>query len=159
MKTTKAALTACTVAAFSCLSSAAYACGESLFRVGKGAAYRAQTAPLPAYVLMVTPNDAARDLAERLRLAGHHVHTVESTDQLAQELHKESFQVVLAAFGDRDTVETQRSGAGATYLPITLDRSEEALAAQLYRRVLSADDSFTVFLRTIHRTVKAAGGA
>jgi D-arabinose 1-dehydrogenase-like Zn-dependent alcohol dehydrogenase len=157
MKTTKAALTACAIAAFSGLSTHAYACGESLFRVGKGAAYRAQTAPLPAYVLMVTPTDAARDLAKRLRLAGHHVHTVESADQLAQELHKERFHVVLAAFSDRETVEAQRSGAEAAYLPITLDRSEELLAAQLYQRVLSADDSFKVFLRTIHRTVKAGG--
>jgi hypothetical protein len=134
----------------------ASACGESLFRVGKGALYRGQVAPLPARIMMVASNDESRGLAERLAAAGHHVHTVSEPGQLAAELAVEEYDVVLAAFSDRDTVTTQTAASRKTpvYLPITLAESEEELAAQLYGRTLRSRDSFLDFMRAIHKTLK-----
>jgi hypothetical protein len=134
----------------------ASACGESLFRVGKGALYRGQVAPLPARIMMVASNDESRGLAERLVLAGHHVHTVADASELAAELAVEEYDIVLAAFRDRDTVtaQTAASNTAPVYLPITLAESEEDLAAQLYDRTLRSRDGFLDFMRAIHRTLK-----
>jgi hypothetical protein len=142
--------------AFSSLVSLnAQACGESLFRVGKGVAYRAQTAPLPGNVLVVSP-DAG--LAKRLADAGHHVKVVATPEQIAQELHNGKFDVVLASFNDRDVVAKEMAGVAhaPTYVPVTTDGGQKAEAAREYPRYLSDDDDFTQFLRVIHRTLKAS---
>jgi hypothetical protein len=134
----------------------AQACGESLFRVGRGAAYRAQTAPLPGNVLLVSPSAEAKALAERLAAAGHHVTTVERADQIAAELGKGKFDVVLASFNDREIVAAQTAGATASYIPVATEEGQKELAAQSYERHLAADDDFTQFLRVIHRTLRAS---
>jgi hypothetical protein len=140
------------------ISSGAHACGESLFRVGKGVAYRAQTAPLPGNVLVVSP-DAS--LAQRLASAGHHVKVVATADQIAEALHGAKYDVVLASFNDRDLVAKELAGLGSapTYVPVTTENDQKALAAQAYPRYLSDDDDFTQFLRVIHRTLKASRGS
>lgn len=133
----------------------AQACGESLFRVGKGVAYRAQTAPLPGNVLVVSPDTG---LADRLAAAGHHITVVSEADQIAQELRTGKFDVVLASFNDREIVATQMAAvpSTATYVPVTTERDQKAEAAHSYKRYLSDDDNFTQFLRVIHRTLKAS---
>ena len=133
----------------------AQACGESLFRVGKGVAYRAQTAPLPGNVLVVSPD---KSLADRLAAAGHHVKVVATADKIAQELRSGKFDVVLASFNDREIVAEQMADAAKapTYVPVTTESGQKAEAAHEYRRYLSDDDSFTQFLRVIHRTLKAS---
>ncbi len=134
----------------------AHACGESLFRVGRGAAYRAQTAPLPGNVLLVAPSADAKALADRLAAAGHNVRVVETANFIAAELAKEKFDVVLASFNDRDIVAAQTQGATASYIPVATEDGQEKLAAQSFERHLSADDNFTQFLRVIHRTLTAS---
>lgn len=142
--------------ATSFVSADALACGESLFRIGKELTHRAQTAPLPGNVLVVAADQEGRGLAERLAAAGHEVQVIESPDLVAQELRAGTYDIVLALFSDRETVEAQESDAGsrATFLPVTVEAEEEAVAEQTYARYLSADDSFRQFLRTIHRVLK-----
>jgi hypothetical protein len=144
-------------AAFSLTSIEALACGESLFRVGKGVAYRAQTAPLPGNVLVVAPDQAAKRLAVRLAAAGHHVEVVESASMLAEKLSGGEIEVVLAPFNDRELVAAQTASAAssATFVPVALEESEEAQAEQMFDRSLAASDSFTDFLKVIHQTLKS----
>jgi ABC-type amino acid transport substrate-binding protein len=136
-------------------SSNVQACGESLFRVGKGVAYRAQTAPLPGYVLVVSPDS---ELADRLAAAGHRIKVVAYADQIAQELRNGQYDVVLASFNDRELVAAQLSEAPSApaYVPVTTEVDQKDLASQSYERYLSDDDDFTQFLRVIHRTLKAS---
>jgi hypothetical protein len=133
----------------------AQACGESLFRVGKGVAYRAQTAPLPGNVLVVSPDTG---LADRLAAAGHHIKVVTSPEKIAQELRTGKYDVVLASFNDRDVVEAQIAAAAKApaYVPVTTEAGQKAEAAHSFERYLSDDDDFTQFLRVIHRTLKAS---
>ena len=142
--------------ASSFVASNANACGESLFRVGRGAAYRAQTAPLPGNVLMVSPSAEAKALADRLAAAGHKVHIVETADLISDELKNGKYDVVLASYNDRELVAAQTAGATAKYVPVATEEGQKELAAQSYERYLSADDDFTQFLRVIHRTLKAS---
>ena len=142
--------------ASSFVSSDALACGESLFRIGKHLTHRAQTAPLPGNVLVVADNQDGKGLAERLASAGHAVRVVESADFVARELRAGSYDVVLALYSDRESVETERSDSRsrATFLPVTVGADEAAAAKQSYARYLAAEDSFRQFLRTIHRVLK-----
>jgi hypothetical protein len=156
MRVRSIALTFGVVAPLVFASLDAQACGESLFRVGRGAAYRAQTAPLPGNVLLVSPSAEAKALAERLAAAGHHVTTVETADQIAAELGKAKFDVVLASYNDREIVAAQTAGATAAYIPVATEAGQKELAAQSFERHLSRDDDFTQFLRVIHRTLKAS---
>lgn len=158
MRVRMIALTFGAVAPLLLTSFEAQACGESLFRVGRGAAYRAQTAPLPGNVLLVAPSAEAKALADRLAAAGHHVRVVESADLIAAELGKEKFDVVLASFNDRELVAEQTAGAAAapSYIPVATEESQKGLVAQSFERHLSRDDDFTQFLRVIHRTLKAS---
>jgi len=144
------------VASFSSVTFDASACGESLFRVGRGAAYRAQTAPLPGNVLLVAPSEEAKALAERLAAAGHKVHIVETANLISDELKNGKYDVVLASYNDRELVAAQTVGATAKYVPVATEEGQKDLAAQSYERYLSADDDFTQFLRVIHRTLKAS---
>ncbi|MBT8096843.1 MAG: hypothetical protein KJO19_07375, partial [Woeseia sp.] len=56
-------LTACI---FTLLAGNVLACGESLFRVGKGVAFREYTAPLPGSILVVANSASELALVERL---------------------------------------------------------------------------------------------
>jgi hypothetical protein len=152
------AFTAGAVLSLSLVSLDAQACGESLFRVGRGVAYRAQTAPLPGNVLVVAPSEASKEFAQRLSAAGHHVKVVDTPEQIAEELRSGQYDVVLASFNDRELVaaETANIAKAPTYVPVTTEESQEALAAQSYKRRLSRNDDFTKFLSVIHRTLKDA---
>lgn len=152
------ALLAGTVTALSLISLDAAACGESLFRVGKGMSYRAHTAPLPGNVIVVAQTEAHKAFAERLAAAGHNVRMVDDASDLSEALSQGEFDIVLAQFSDRDVVAEQfaSTATSATYLPVTAEKSEEALAKELYRRPLAESDSFTDFLKAIHKALKQA---
>jgi hypothetical protein len=152
------AFTAGLVMSLSLIPLAAQACGESLFRVGRGVAYRAQTAPLPGNVLVVGPTEESKALAQQLTAAGHHVEVVDTRDKIAEALHSGKYDVVLASFNDRELVAagTANVEKPPAYVPVTTEKSQEALASQSYERHLSADDDFTQFLRVIHKTLKAS---
>lgn len=133
---------------------AAMACGESLFRVGKGVSYRAYVAPIPGNILVVTADDDGRLLAEALISAGHQVRVVADATELGAAVKSGGYDIVLARFGEREMVEAQVAASTVTYLPVAMeDSAEEDLARQMYERSLSTGDSIKRFLRTIHKTL------
>lgn len=151
----KAALTALIACSATFLSVDALACGESLFRVGKGLTYRDYTAPFPGNILIVANTEGELAMVERLAAAGHHVHVISDPGQIADQLQDELFEIVMAYYSQREIVETQLRGSSITYLPVAhADTQEEQLAESVYRRSLTSDDSVKTFLKTIHRTLK-----
>jgi len=137
----------------------AFACGESLFRVGKGVGFREYTAPLPGGVLVVANTPAEMAMVERLAAAGHDVHVVSDPSQIGSELENHQIDVVLAYYSQRDVVESQMSStAPAAYIPVTLDgTSEVSEAGTQYQNSLTNEDSVLQYLKTIHKTLKTQG--
>ncbi len=136
----------------------ALACGESLFRVGKGVEFRQYTAPLPGSILAVARTEAELLVIEQLVAAGHDVHVVSEPSQITAELGAHDFDIVLAYFSQRDEVTAETASNGITYIPVAMrDTDEERQARRQYERSLSSDDSVKKFLKTIHRTLKARG--
>jgi len=153
MKTAIATLTACMTIM---ISSNVLACGESLFRVGKGVSFREYTAPLPGNILVVAKTDAELAMVERLAAAGHSIHVVSDPSQIRDELQQHEIDIVLAYFSQRETVEAQTASSSVAYLPVAMEgTAEEKQAMSLYERSLSNEDSVKNFLKTIHRTLKA----
>jgi len=153
-------LSVLTTSAMACLISAssAWACGESLFRVGKGVSYREYQAPLPGNILMVARSDDDRIVAEWLSHTGHNVQLVEDADQLAGFLSDGRFDVVLAAYKDREAVAAQEARAGSTakYIPVAANTpGEEALARAQYKQALADDSTPRDLLKAIHKAMKS----
>lgn len=134
-----------------------WACGDSLYRVGKGISYRVYTAPLPGSVLVYGQTEGARQLAAALSESGHNVHLVDSELNLSLEMGKGGYDVVIAAYADHDAVESTAQGSSATtYLPVALSKEEAKVAEQSYGEVLVADrDEIKDYLKAIHKTLKA----
>lgn len=135
------------------------ACGESLFRIGRGVAFRQYTAPLPGAILAVANTQYEILMIARLAAAGHTVHVVQSPDQIGDELGKHDVDIVLAYYSQREDVIRETAGSGSvTYIPVAMsDTNEEKLARSEFERSLSSDDSVKTFLKTIHKTLKARG--
>lgn len=149
--TIRAVVVACSLLV---ISSGALACGESLFRVGKGVSFREYTAPLPGNILIVANTSAELVLVERLVAAGHDITVVPDSSQIGDAVSTQQFDVVLAYFSDRAEVESQLVASSTTYIPVAVGDPEEAQARNDYSRSLSNDDSVKTFLKTIHRTLK-----
>jgi hypothetical protein len=131
------------------------ACGDSLYRVGKGVSYRVYTAPLPGSVLVYGRSEGARQLAEQLARSGHGVRLVSNDLELGAELQSGDYDVVIAAYSDHGAVE-QTPLAGTTYIPVAQNAEEEAQAKQSYDRVLIAqEDEIRHYLKAIHKTLKS----
>jgi hypothetical protein len=132
----------------------AVACGDSLYRVGKGVSYRVYTAPLPGSVLVYGQSESAQQLAEALALSGHGVRVVENESDLNQELQSGNYDVVIAAYSDHTAVE---SSAGSTaFLPVAMDEHEAEVAKAAYGKVLVADkDELKHYLKAIHKSLKS----
>ena len=138
----------------------ALACGESLFRVGKGVAFRQYTAPLPGTILAVARTEAELAMIQQLVAAGHDVHVVAEPSLVGDELtrHDHEFDIVLAYYDQRADIAAQTAMASATYLPVTIAGTAQASqAATEFERTLSNDDSVKRFLKVIHKTLKARG--
>jgi hypothetical protein len=132
-----------------------YACGESLFRVGKGVNYREYTAPLPGNIIVVANTEGELFMAERIAAAGHHVKVISSADEISETLDQEDFDIVLALYKQRDIVESEINRFPVTYLPVATEGSiEQKQARDSYKESLSTDDSVKQFLKTIHKTLK-----
>ena len=141
------------------LSAEAIACGDSLYRVGKGIAYRVYTAPLPGSVLVYGHSEGAKLLAEALAKSGHGVRYVENESELTSELSSGDYDVVIAAYSERNAVEGS-AGASAvtktTYLPVALSIDEAEVANKSYSNVMLAErDEIKHYLKAIHKTLKA----
>ena len=139
------------------LAGNALACGESLFRVGKGVAFREYTAPLPGSILVVAKTEAELALVERLAAAGHDIHVVSDPSEIGEELQNHDIDVVLAYYSERQVVEDEMSSmASVTYIPVVMDGTQETSEANgLYQQSLSSEDSVLKYLKTIHRTLKS----
>ena len=133
----------------------AIACGDSLYRVGKGVSYRVYTAPLPGSVLVYGQSEGAKQLAEELARSGHGVRLVSNSEELETELQSGDYDVVIAAYSDHGAVESS-GAAGTAYIPVAQSEEEEVQAKQSYDRVLVAqDDEIKHYLKAIHKTLKA----
>jgi hypothetical protein len=136
-----------------------YACGDSLYRVGKGVSYRVYTAPLPGNVLVYGQSEGAQLLAEALAQSGHGVHLVDNELDLAVELKTGGYDVVIAPYSEHAAVESNSEVSGSvttTYLPVALNGDEEDIANQSYSKVMVADkDEIKHYLKAIHKTLKS----
>lgn len=137
----------------------AVACGDSLYRVGKGVSYRVYTAPLPGSVLVYGHSEGAKQLAEALARSGHGVRLVENELELAVELKSGTYDVVIAPYSDHGAVEASAGGAAdtqTTFLPVALSKDEAKIASQSYAKVMLAEeDEIKHYLKAIHKTLKS----
>lgn len=132
------------------------ACGDSLYRVGKGVSYRVYTAPLPGSVLVYGRSESAKQLAEELAQSGHGVHLVDNEFDLALEMEKGGYDVVIAPYREHASVEANQRGSGAQYIPVALSEEEAKAARQSYKRVLVADQAeIKHYLKAIHKSLKS----
>ena len=156
MKTRIFCVTALLVTAFAV---DAMACGDSLYRVGKGVSYRVYTAPLPGSVLVYGETEGARQLAEALAQSGHGVRLVENESDLNRELETGNYDVVIAPYSEHGAVEASTRNSETvttTYLPVALNSDEEKVAHQNYSKVMVADkDEIKHYLKAIHKSLKA----
>ena len=146
-----------TVVAATFLSVDVLACGDSLYRVGKGVSYRVYTAPLPGSVLVYGQSEGAKQLAEALAQSGHGVRLVDNEMELNMELQSGDYDVVIAPYSEHAVVEAGTgNGGSATYLPVALSDEEEVAATQSYSKVMVADqDEIKHYLKAIHKTLKS----
>ena len=124
-------------------SANAWACGESLYRVGKGVSYRAYSAPLPANLLVYANSERAKEIAAELARAGHGVHLVADSAQLESELRKGGYDVVIAPDTERGTIESM-SSTGSRYLAVGSGEGAK----------LAPDDDIKRYLKAIHKALK-----
>lgn len=102
-----------TAIAASMVGGSVYACGDSLYRVGKGVAYRVYTAPLPGSVLVYGDGENAELLAKELARSGHGVRLITNSEELQAEIGSGAYDVVIAAYSDESVVApdmTSKSG-------------------------------------------------
>ena len=134
----------------------AVACGDSLYRVGKGVSYRVYTAPLPGSVLVYGHSEGAKQLAQALAQSGHGVRFVENELELAVELKSGDYDVVIAPYSDHNAVEASTlADTGTTYLPVALTKDEAQVANDSYDEVMVADrHEIKHYLKAIHKTLK-----
>ena len=138
------------------LSLEVFACGDSLYRVGKDVSYRVYTAPLPGSVLVYGQSEAAKQLAEALAQSGHGVHFVENETDFAQEMGKGGYDVVIAAYSDHAVVEANQEDSGTEFIPVAVSGEEEQAAKRAYDRVLVADQAeIKHYLKAIHKSLKS----
>jgi hypothetical protein len=135
------------------------ACGDSLYRVGKGVSYRVYTAPLPGTVLVYGQSEGAKQLAEALAQSGHGVRLVDNETDLSSELGTGNYDVVIAPYSEHAAVESNSEvseSVTTTYLPVALNGDEQKLANNDYSKVMVADrDEIKHYLKAIHKTLKS----
>ena len=137
----------------------AIACGDSLYRVGKGVSYRVYTAPLPGSVLVYGQSEGAKQLAEALAQSGHGVRMVDNEIELNSELETGNYDVVIAPFSEHAAVESNSKVSGSlatTFLPVALNKDEAKVANRNYEKVMVADqDEIKHYLKAIHKSLKS----
>lgn len=143
--------------AASLVSVSVLACGESLFRVGKGVTFREYSAPLPGNILVVASTESELAMVERLAAAGHDIHIVSDPTELGAAIRESEhdFDLVLAYFSQRDIVEAQVAAASIEFLPVAMEGIEEAQAEEQFGRYVPDQGSVKRFLKTIHSALRA----
>lgn len=156
----KSRLTILALLATALIGGNAYACGDSLYRVGKGVSYRVYTAPLPGSVLVYGQGESAELLAKELARSGHGVRFVDSDEQLRAELDSGDYDVVIAAYSQKSEISRDLVDAtdAPTFLPVALTKDEARQAGEEYERVMLAErDEIKHYLKAIHQTLKQRG--
>lgn len=139
------------------LTTSVLACGESLYRVGKGIEYREYTAPLPGNVLIYGAAGNADSLAEQLEKAGHHVGVAHSPGELVQLADRGDYQVVIGAYSDYEEFEAMSVLANARYLPVVVHGANEQQAKKEFDDVLvPSKHEIRHYLKAIHKALKRA---
>lgn len=141
------------------ISTGALACGDSLYRVGKGVTYRTYSAPIPGNLLIYGFSNGAGELAEQLARSGHSVHLAEGLDELSAALVDGGYDVVIAPYDDREMIELASTGtASVAFLPVVFSKEQRSLARQSYEQVMIPDKhGIKHYLKAIHRTLKNRG--
>ncbi len=139
-------------------STSASACGESLYRVGKGVVFREYTAPLPGRILALATDESDLMMASILRDAGHDVYVVRTVEQIGAKLTGTDidFDVIITMYEKHDAVQKEiaRTGSTASYLPVAeAERNQLDQARMINRDAPSSDDRARTFLRAIHHTL------
>jgi hypothetical protein len=155
----KFGLTLSIVAIASLISLQASACGESLYRVGKGVLYREYSAPLPAKILMVANTDGQLAMAEVLTASGHDVHIVAAADQIGEQLSSadHEYDLIMSMYALHEIVQSEkvRVDSSVAYLPVALADSDELSSArELNRYAPLSSARMKAFLKAIHRTMR-----
>lgn len=133
------------------------ACGESVFRVGKGVHYRTHSAPITGVVLVYARTDQELAIAEQLKQAGHSVQMVSTDVDLAMEMQKKQFDVVVAPYSKRDKVEAQSATIAnhPDWVPVVQRGSVDAkLARSQYSRTVWGNDHVRKYLKAIHQSLR-----
>ena len=142
---------------FLAFGSDTYACGESLYRVGKGVAYREYTAPLPGNLLVYSAAGDIEDLAAELGRAGHQVTVAKSMNELVLLANHEEFQVVIGPFNEYENVQSFSVLTEANYLPIAIEGVDERAAkAQFDYVMVPSKHEIKHYLKAIHKMLKRA---
>ncbi len=142
-------------------SNLASACGESMFRVGKGVHYRAYSAPIPGTVLVYARTDDERAIAEQLQQAGHQVLVVENDMDLAMELNDQEFDVIVAPASKRAAVESGASGLSSPpdWVPVFESGTPDAQSVRAdYGKGVGSEDDIRKYLKAIHKSMKSHSG-
>lgn len=137
-------------------SGAAQACGESRYRLGHGIRYETYQAPMPATVLIYQSADYDKQTAG-LQSAGHQITFVSNQDQLLKALDEESYDVVIAPYGDMAAVEEQIANIlkRPGLLPVIgSDANERRSAKSQYHQYLKSGASLRKIARAIHNIMK-----
>ena len=138
----------------------AFACADTLYRVGKGVSYRVYTAPLPGSVLVYGEGAGAEQLAQELARSGHGVRLVSNDEELQTEIGSGAYDVVIAAYNHHSAVESTTTNAANApiFLPVALNSDEEAQAKRQYEQVMRAEkDEIKHYLKAIHKMLKQRG--
>ena len=131
------------------------ACGESLYRVGKGIIYREYTAPLPGKILVVAENAQEQELAKALIRAGHTVSVVANTQAITNEVTRSQFDIVMSRYELQHVVVPALAQSTTAYLPVARAGTAEVdQVRSQYPRLLKDSDNIKQFLIQIHRTLK-----
>lgn len=133
------------------------ACGESLYRVGKGIEYREYTAPLPGKLLIYGAAGDTSGLADELEKAGHKVSVANTPSELVRLADQGGYQVVIGPYSDYDDFKAMSVLADAEYLPIATNGVNEKQAKQEFDQVLvPSKHELRHYLKAIHKALKRA---
>jgi hypothetical protein len=125
------------------------ACGESLYRVGRGVAYRNYTAPLPGNLLVFATTESAEKIAQRLKESGHDVQLVHDVDELKSAINTGQYDMIIGPANQGANIDSP-----TPFLPVTSNRQEKRQARKAYGQALDEKDGVRDYLRIIHRSLK-----
>lgn len=137
------------------ISTVAYPCGESLYRVGKGVAYREFIAPLPGNLLIYANTPDAEHFAEALRKSGHTVSYTDSLNDFEARAATGDFDVIIAPFTASGHYRAVSSGIKSAFLPVASNKDDERVARREFGGAMRSDKhEVRHYLKAIHIALK-----